>query len=106
MLIKSILKQERKVKSPITRYCFSRFIPKSIIKPLEIGPRADANTIKEVAIDLTEPRCFVPKNSGQKAPETVAPKPCINPKHTKQRPALNRVSAFAAMINPTPMGIK
>ena len=71
-----------------------------------MGPRAEAKTIKDVAMDLTAPRFFVPKNSGQKAPETVAPKPCINPKNAKQKPALIKVSACAAIIKPTPIGIK
>ena len=55
--------------------------------PLIRGPNAVANTINDIATDLTEPKCLVPKNSGQNAPETVAPSPCINPRKAKHTPA-------------------
>ena len=93
MLTRNIAQHASNVIPAIAVYCCSNPNPLSIRMPLPKGPRPVAKTISDIATALTDPRCFVPKNSGQNAPETVAPKPCIKPRNAKQIPAPDNVLA-------------
>ena len=74
--------------------------------PLKRGPRADAITIEEVATALTSPKCFVPKNSGQKVPLKELLRPVVIPKRANVKLLVMGSVKKLPNRNPSIPGIK